>query len=203
MPKFCLIVGGQPTARIEEHVSAPQPNPVKGMAWLPYINNQEPAYDPDAETLGPWTKATVNGQIVESRAVLPIPNAFALFQARQIAAVDAAAETCRRLYITNGAGQAMSYQEKAAEAKDCLANHNAQNPPPLGKYLILESEVGVTGADVLAVAAVVEAKRQAWRQVENAINGQRVNAKKAIGTAATFAAVRAIVAALTWPQPAQ
>lgn len=95
----------------------------------------------------------------------------------------------------------MSYREKAAEARDCLANHDAQNPPAAGAYLLLESEVGITGADVLEVASAVEAKRQTWIAVEAQINATRLTAKRDVEAASDHAALAVVMEALTWPEP--
>lgn len=115
--------------------------------------------------------------------------------------VDEQAEAARGRYITDGAGQAMSYREKAAEADDCLLNHTALNPPPADKYPLLESEVGYRGADVLAVGTTVQATRDSWKLIEKNINGIRVKAKADIDNAVNAQAVLDVVAALTWPEP--
>ena len=56
------------------------------------------------------------------------------------AVVDAGAEAERGKYITSGAGQAMTYQQKAAEAK---AFTEAETPDE-ADYPMLAAEVGIT-----------------------------------------------------------
>ena len=127
-------------------------------------------------------------------------------RAAALAEIDRQAEQQRQKYITPGAGQAMSYQVKAEQAADCLANYTAASPPTPGTYLLLDSEVGVMAnadatltADAYEVAVVVDATRAAWLQAEAAINGTRVQAKADVKAAVDNADVKAIVAAIIWP----
>lgn len=143
------------------------------------------------------TLAAIDQAVIDARAAADLAQVIA----SGLRAVDAAAETARGQFITPGDGQAMSYREKAAEATDCLATYDGANPPPAGAYPLLESEVGITGVDVLAVAAAVDAKRLQWKGIEAQINGTRVTAKNDIEAAADAAAVNAILAGLVWPQP--
>lgn len=131
------------------------------------------------------------------------------FRAAMTAAVDRAAEACRKLYITGGEGQAMSYLVKVEEAKDCAAKYTAgtytsQNPPAAGTYPLLESEVGagLTGAAVQAVANVILARRALWLGIESQINNLRMAAKRDIAVAGDVPAIRAVVAGIIWPAPA-
>ncbi len=152
----------------------------------------------------------VSGAVVRKLTLTDIPAetlaaraavALAAAQASAIRAIDTAAENARLRFVTPGAGQAMAYQEKSAEAADCLGAHDAQNPPPAGKYVLLESEVGITGADVLAVASAVEAKRQALKALEATINRTRLQAKADVNAAVDAAAVQVVLDGLTWPEP--
>lgn len=128
--------------------------------------------------------------------------ALAVAQAEAIARIDAAAEAARCAYITPGSGQALVYQRKGQQARDCLANHDAQNPPAPGAYTALEAEVGITGGDVLEVAAVVAGLETAWAAVADQIEAIRLTAKRDVAAAATPAEVDAIEAAVVWPVPA-
>lgn len=206
MPKFCLVVGAAPTDRVEEHETAPAPNPIKGVTWLPYVKDAEPVYDRGLQTIGPWAKAIVNGQVIDSRAVSDIPGGLEDFRARMLIEIDRRAESCRKLYITAGEGQAMSYLVKVEEAKDCVAKYDAgtytaQQPPTVGTYPILESEVGagLTGADVKAVADVILARRALWLGIEKQINTLRITAKRDAAAAMSVPAIRAVVEAILWP----
>lgn len=114
--------------------------------------------------------------------------------------INQAAENARLQWITPGDGQAMSYREKLEEAKDCLANHDAQNPPPAGKYSLLESEVPVKGATTLAVAQLIFDTYTGWKTVEALINNIRVTSLAAVDTA-DAAGIRQILTGLAWPVP--
>lgn len=112
--------------------------------------------------------------------------------------VDALAETERLKYITPGNGQAMTYQQKVAEAQAFKAT---SNPQP-SDYPILSSEVGITAGTLDEVADIVLAAFAQWQQIGAAIEGIRLGAKRDIDAAANEAAARAIVDAIEWPQPA-
>lgn len=107
--------------------------------------------------------------------------------------IDAAAEVERLKYITRGAGQAMTYQEKAAEVELYLLT----DVPVDADYPMLSAEIGITGETLADVVAVVGAQRAAWQQVGAAIEAARLGAKKAVDAAATLAEVEAIAPA--WP----
>ncbi|QND39597.1 hypothetical protein HB771_21695 [Rhizobium leguminosarum bv. viciae] len=69
------------------------------------------------------------------------------------AAIDAAAETERREYITAGAGQALIYAENADEAGAYL-----EAAAPVDEdYPLLPAEIGITGATTAEVANVINA----------------------------------------------
>lgn len=110
------------------------------------------------------------------------------------AQVDAAAERERARYITPGAGQAMTYQAKADEARRLAADPS----PDAADYPLLSAEVGITAPDLVAVGAVVLAAYQAWQVIGAAIEGARLGAKQAIDLATDEAGARA-AAEVTWP----
>lgn len=155
------------------------------------------------------TTQPIDPAVLAERAAAADAAAAALFVSIQDSAlitIDSQAETARLKYITPGAGQAMSYQIKAEEAKDCLANYTAANPPAPGVYVLLDSEVGImTNADdtltndAYEVAVVVDATRQAWLSVEAAINRVRVQAKADVKAATQAAQIEATLAAIVWP----
>ncbi|TCS62598.1 hypothetical protein [Varunaivibrio sulfuroxidans] len=139
-------------------------------------------------------------------ATPPPPPALADVRTTSLAAIDVAAETARRKHITPGAGQAMSYRGKAAEATNCLTTYTAAAPPPIGAYPLLDSEVGITPnadgtatTDAYQIAVIVDAARRAWVTAEAAINKVRAQAKADVKAAATVAAIDAILAAVVWP----
>lgn len=111
-------------------------------------------------------------------------------KAEAVRHIDAAAEYARARFLTPGAGQAMNYLEKAAQAADCLASHDAAHPPAPGTYPLLDSEVGATvgtdgspAPDAREVAVVVDAARTRWLRAEAAVNAARVRATVAVKAA--------------------
>lgn len=111
------------------------------------------------------------------------------------ALVDAYAETTRLQYITPGAGQAMTYSQKADEASRFLA----ATDPVASDYPMLNAEVGITALTIAEVAAVVSAAYAQWQAVGAAIEGIRLGGKKAIDDATTAGAAQAAFDAVTWP----
>lgn len=123
------------------------------------------------------------------------------------AQVNQEAETARLRYITPGDGQTMSYREKLDEAKACLAAYATEQAftaanPPAGTYPLLESEVGIKGANPWKVAELVNTAFLAWKTAEAAINNLRLQAANDLDAAATVGAARTIVDAINWPRPA-
>lgn len=114
------------------------------------------------------------------------------------AGVDVVAEAERLKYITPGNGQAMTYQQKVAEAQAYKAASN----PKAADYPILSSEVGITAETIDAVADIVLAAFAQWQQIGAAIESIRLGAKRDIDVAQDEAAARAVVNAIVWPQPA-
>ena len=108
--------------------------------------------------------------------------------------IDAAAEICRLSFITAGAGQALTYMQKADQA----AAYRAASSPVEADYPLLMAEVGITGETIEAVAGVIAASFLAWQQIGSQIEATRLGAKKAIEAAANVeAAIEA--ATVTWP----
>ncbi len=116
---------------------------------------------------------------------------------RLAASIDAAAENERLKYITSGAGQAMTYQRKAEEARACLV---ATDPQP-ADYPMLAAEIGITAATLTGVAEVVNAAYQAWLAIGAQIEAARLGAKAAIDAATTADEARAAAEAVVWPNP--
>lgn len=108
--------------------------------------------------------------------------------------IDEAAEAARLKYITPGAGQAMTYAEKATQARHCLA----ATDPLEADYPLLAAEIGITAASLADVAAVVAAAHSAWIGIGAVIEGTRLQAKAAIDAAEDVSAVHA-AADVGWP----
>lgn len=109
--------------------------------------------------------------------------------------VDGLAEGARAKYITLGAGQAMTYLQKAQEAKTYLETSD----PVDSNFPLLSAEVGVTGNNVLSVATVVNDAFTQWQQIGGAIEAVRLSAKAAIATAADKEAIQSIIDGAVWP----
>ena len=112
--------------------------------------------------------------------------------------VDAQAEVERLKYITPGTGQAMTYQQKVAEAQ---AYKSATAPNPKD-YPILASEAGITAPTLSGVADTVLTAYRQWQQIGAMIEAVRLGAKRDIDESTTEAAARAVVDSVSWPQPA-
>jgi len=124
------------------------------------------------------------------------------------AAIDEAAETERLRYITGGAGQAMTYQEKVAQAvaytKAWLAwQADPDNVPEVktNEYSLLAAGLGIDGDTLLEVAETVTYAYAIWQQIGSAIEATRLLAKVAIDNAADTEEARLIFDAVIWPTP--
>lgn len=93
--------------------------------------------------------------------------------------IDSAAEQERQKHITPGAGQAMTYQSKAAEAVR-YSETNGQ-----GDYPFLSEEIGITGDTLAEVAATVLTMHHEWQIIGSQIERERLSAKKAVEAATT------------------
>lgn len=111
------------------------------------------------------------------------------------AKVDSNAEIERLKYITAGDGQAMTYAQKAEEARLCL---DAADPIP-EDYPLLAAEIGITASTLVGVAQVVAAAYAQWLQIGAAIEAARLSAKKAISEAETVEDAQAAAEAVAWP----
>lgn len=116
--------------------------------------------------------------------------------------IDAAAEQQRLRHVTPGAGQAMTYLAKEAQARACMAD---ESPDP-ADYPLLAATVGIerhplTGEvaeTVQDVAAIVLNILDQWMQAAAAIERARIGAKQAVEDATTPAEIET-AADVTWP----
>lgn len=99
-------------------------------------------------------------------------------------------------YITPGAGQAMTYQQKASEA---VMLEDDPDPQP-ASYPLLSAEVGITAPTLAEVGATVRLAHGQWILIGAAIEAARLSAKKAVTEAATVEIAQA-AAAVVWPSP--
>lgn len=130
--------------------------------------------------------AVVPQQVIAGRD-LDLP----LLRAVKCAEVDVAAETLRLRFLTPGAGQAMTYTRKEAEARAWTADAAAPVP-----FLTAEAQARqMTLADL---AAEVIAQADAWVTVGAAIEAIRMSAKADVAAAATLGAIVG-AANVAWP----
>ncbi|QIO64768.1 hypothetical protein [Rhizobium leguminosarum] len=140
----------------------------------------------------------------DDAAVVAFRNSQQLYQptleglkAQLRVSIDFAAEAQRLKYITPGAGQAMTYQAKAAEAKAFLASEDPQQ----SDYPMLSAEVGITAGNLAAVAQIVASAYAQWQAIGAAIEAARLGGKAAVEAASDATAAQAAADAVTWPAP--
>jgi hypothetical protein len=102
-----------------------------------------------------------------------------VMRAMLAAEIDRQAEAVRQRFLTPGAGQAMTYQRKEAEARAWLADSTVATP-------FLSAEATARGMEIADLAAEVVQLADAWTEIGAAIEGVRMGAKAAVGTAATL-----------------
>ncbi len=142
-----------------------------------------------------WSLVLDGGTVRRVHASAPV-DLFGLKAALKVE-IDVAAEVERNRYITPGAGQAMTYQHKAAEAARFAADPAPD--PQAGDYPLLAAEVGITGATLGEVAGVVAAAHAQWLAIGARIEAARLAAKAAVDAAESEAQARAVTPA--WPAP--
>lgn len=86
---------------------------------------------------------------------------------------DRLAEQCRMQYLTPGEGQALTYQEKYAEAVACHAGGE-------GPYPHLEAEAAARGIDRHQLCQEIIDTRNQWLQLSAFIEGERARCKRSI-----------------------
>jgi len=148
----------------------------------------------DTFGLAPAIRAAIDQWVADEKPVQPYePPPLGGIKTDLKTHLDAAAENERLKYITSGSGQAMTYQQKAAEAAACLAD---TDPDP-ADYPLLAAEIGITGATLAEVAQAVHDAHQMWRMIGAQIEAARLGGKAAIEAAPSAeAAQTALDAAL-------
>jgi hypothetical protein len=125
-------------------------------------------------------------------------------RAAAIEAVNAQAEIERQKWITPGAGQAMVYQAKAAEATAFLARYATQADAAsatASDWPMISAEVGITASDLWGVASTIVAIQTQWLAVAAQIETARLGAKAQIDAAVSLEAIAAVPGGITWPSP--
>ncbi|OLF81287.1 hypothetical protein AWH62_01015 [Maricaulis sp. W15] len=102
---------------------------------------------------------------------------IAAYRQRGIADLANRAERLRLSVLTGGAAKAQTYREKLAEVErhEAAALNEEEIDP--ADYPYLSAEVGVHGASIAEVAALIRAKHVAWTPVNAAIEGLYFAAK--------------------------
>ena len=129
-------------------------------------------------------------QLPEGLGVVIVPQAalvgamldLSVLRDTAAANIDAQAEAVRQSILTPGAGQAMTYQRKEAEARAWSLNNDTTTP-------FLSAEAGARGMTIADLAAEVIQLADAWVAIGAAIEGLRMGAKAAVGRAANLGAI--------------
>jgi len=129
-------------------------------------------------------------QLPEDLGVVIVPQAAIVGAALDLgvlrdtaaASIDAQAEVVRQSILTPGAGQAMTYQRKEAEARAWSLNNLTATP-------FLSAEAGARGMTIADLAAEIIELADAWVAIGAAIEGLRMGAKAAVGRAANLGAI--------------
>lgn len=111
------------------------------------------------------------------------------------AQIDGDAENRRLRYITGGTGQALTYAQKAEEARLCLL----ASVPDMADFPLLSAEVGITAPTLVGVAGVVAEANAQWLVIGAAIEAARLAAKKSVAEAVSIDETLSAVAAINWP----
>lgn len=105
--------------------------------------------------------------------------------------IDQAAGRFRKQFITTAPGQEMTYLQKRQEAEAYVAGADPLTVP------MLAAEADAMGVSIADLAATVIAKSAEWEQLGAAIEGLRMQAKKAVTEADTIGA-KALAAKVDW-----
>lgn len=121
--------------------------------------------------------------VVVPREVVQSPDLdLVVLKAAIVRQIDSNAEQVRQLYLTPGAGQAMTYQRKESEARAWLADNSVAVP-----FLVAEAQA--RNMDVSDLAAEVIVMADAWIVTGAAIEARRMGAKAAVQVAGTLGAI--------------
>ncbi len=118
--------------------------------------------------------------------------------------IDADAEAVRLRYITSGAGMAMTYQEKFAQAQavstmgEQAANAMTQADREL-QFPTLSASVGIEAATLWQCAELVLGKYAQFAALSLTIERRRLSGKAAVNAATTGAEAKAAYEGITWP----
>jgi len=164
---------------------------VNGKPFLVEVVVVDPAFDPSTQTRTGPIDAYDGATATRTYTVEDIVFDMNDVKANGRYQIDYAAEMTRLRYITNGAGQAMVYQEKAIEA---AAYAGAGYPADLTSYPFIQAEVNASGLSAQEAADAIIAIRTSWIAVSAQIEEVRLGAKVLVNAATTKAEVDTIIA---------
>ncbi len=153
-----------------------------------------------------FAEAASPAEMAAAEAVLGSWTGLAHWTAEYAARVDADAEACRLRFITPGAGMAMTYAEKFAQAQavDAMgeAAANALSVEDReAQFPTLSASVGIEAPTLWACAQLVIERYAAFAQLSLVIERTRLAGKAAIKAASSVDAVRVAYGAIAWPTP--
>lgn len=171
--------------------------------WIVYdVATGEPRY----RGAGPAGAGTTQ-PIADGLSLVVVPQAviegaeldLSVLRAAVADRIDAQAEQVRQAFLTPGAGQAMTYQRKEAEARAFITDPSTAVP-------FLEAEAVGRGISIADVAAEVISSADRWIAAGALIEGRRMRAKAMLAEATTFGAIVS-VSRVDWsaanPQPGE
>lgn len=120
--------------------------------------------------------------LVPAGAVLGQAIDLELIRAASTSQIDAMAEAIRMSFLTPGAGQAMTYQRKEAEARAWINDQQTATP-------FLDAEAAARDVTLADLAAEVVRLADAWTATGATIEGARMGAKAAVARAETLGAI--------------
>jgi hypothetical protein len=153
---------------------------------------------------GPEDLAPLGIRVDEAPDPAPVLPTLAEVKAGLLVKLDRDAERVRLIYITPGAGQAMTYQEKAEQANAVLdlgeeAANALTEAERVAQFQVLAASVGLEADTLFAAADLVMARKEAWASIGGVIERVRLAGKKAIGEAQTESAARQAYEGIRWP----
>lgn len=161
-----------------------------------------------------WTSVQREGTgdvvdtVVESNVVRIVRSEFPLDQIKLElkARIDADAERVRLGYITAGAGMALTYQEKFAQAQavEALGEEAANalaEQERVAQFPTLSASVGIEADTLWGCAQLVISRYETFAALSGVIERIRLAGKKSISDASDAAGARAAYGAVTWTIP--
>lgn len=151
-----------------------------------------------------FAEGASTAQMTVAEAVLANWTGLDAWKADYARRVDADAEACRLQFITPGAGMAMTYAEKFAQAQavDTMGEATANalsEPDAQAQFPTLSASVGLEAPTLWDAAQLVIERYAAFAQLSMSIERTRLSGKAAIKAAATVDGVRVAYGAIAWP----